>query len=206
MRVPFDRFVFDSRLRRLSRDGEPVDLSPKAYALLEILLQARPTAVSKEALYDSLWPKTFVEPGNLHNLVSEIRNALGGDARSFIRTVHGFGYAFAAKGSAAAAPASFAVRLGGKVLPLHAGENIIGRDPEAVIVIDSPDVSRHHARLLVSDDSVTLEDLESKNGTFVAGDRLTMPKIVRDGDEITIGRTLLVIERQRNPASTATSP
>jgi DNA-binding winged helix-turn-helix (wHTH) protein len=205
MRVPFERFVFDSRMRRLSRDGKPVDLSPKAYALLEILLQARPAPVSKEALYDQLWPKTFVEPGNLHNLVSEIRGALGADARSLIRTVHGFGYAFA-KGSAAKAPAPFAVRLGEKLLPLHDGENIIGRDPEAVIVIDSPDVSRHHARLVVSDDAVTLEDLESKNGTFVAGERLTVPKAVRDGDEITVGRTLLLIERQRDAASTATSP
>ena len=206
MRVPFDRFVFDSRLRRLSCDGEPVDLSPKAYALLEILLQARPEPVSKEALYDRLWPRTFVEPGNLHNVVSEIRNALGGDARSFIRTVHGFGYAFAAKGSAAPPSASFAVRLGDKLLPLHAGENIIGRDPDSVIVIDSPDVSRHHARLIVSDDTVTLEDLESKNGTFVAGKPVTSSTIVRDGDEITIGRTLLVIEQRRDPASTATSP
>jgi DNA-binding winged helix-turn-helix (wHTH) protein len=205
MRVPFERFVFDSRLRRLSRDGKPVDLSPKAYALLEILLQARPAPVSKEALYDRLWPKTFVEPGNLHNLVSEIRSALGEDARSLIRTVHGFGYAFAAKGSAAPAPASFAVRLGEKLLPLHDGENIIGRDPEAVIVINSPDVSRHHARLLVSDDAVTLEDLGSKNGTFMAGKRVTST-IVRDGDEITVGRTLLFIEQLRDPASTATSP
>jgi DNA-binding winged helix-turn-helix (wHTH) protein len=204
MRVPFERFVFDSRLRRLSRDGKPVALSPKAYALLEILLQARPVPVSKEALYDRLWPKTFVEPGNLHNLVSEIRGALGDDARSLIRTVHGFGYAFAAKGSAAPAPASFAVRLGDKLLPLHDGENIIGRDPNAVIVIDSPDVSRHHARLLVTDDAVTLEDLGSKNGTFVAGKRVTST-IVRDGDEITVGRTLLLIEQLRDPASTATA-
>ena len=205
MRVPFERFVFDSRLRRLSRDGKPVDLSPKAYSLLEILLQARPAPVSKEALYDRLWPKTFVEPGNLHNLVSEIRGALGDDARSLIRTVHGFGYAFAAKGGAASAPASFAVRLGDKLLPLHDGENIIGRDPEAAIIIDSPDVSRHHARLVVSDDAVTLEDLGSKNGTFVAGERLTVPKAVRDGDEITVGRTLLLIEHLRDPASTATA-
>jgi len=204
MRVTFERFVFDSQLRRLSLDGKPVDLSPKAYALLEILLQARPAPVSKEALYDQLWPKTFVEPGNLHNLVSEIRGALGADARSLIRTVHGFGYAFAAKGSAAPSPASFAVRLGDKLLPLHDGENIIGRDPEAVIVIDSPDVSRHHARLIVSAVAVMLEDLGSKNGTFMAGKRITST-VVRDGDQITIGRTLLLIEQRRDPASTATA-
>jgi DNA-binding winged helix-turn-helix (wHTH) protein len=206
MRVRFERFVFDSRSRRLSRDGLPVELSPKAYGLLEMLLQARPAAVSKEALYDQLWPKTFVEPGNLHNLVSEIRSVLGDHGRSMIRTVHGFGYAFAAEGSAAATATSFAVRLGGELLPLHAGENIIGRDPQAAIVIDSPDVSRHHARLIVSNESVTLEDLGSKNGTFVAGKRLAAPAVVGDGDQVTVGRTLLRIEHLRQPASTATSP
>jgi len=205
MRFRFAEFVFDSGLHRLSRDGQPVEFSPKAYALIEILLQARPAAVSKEVLYDRLWPKTFVEPGNLHNLVSEIRSALGDDSRSMIRTVHGFGYAFAAEGSTATTPSSLAVRLGGELLPLHAGENIIGRDPKAAIVIDSPDVSRHHARLLVSDDAVTLEDLGSKNGTFVAGKRLTTPTLVRGGDQITVGRTLLLIERRRDPASTATA-
>ena len=206
MRLRFDEFVFDSRLHRLSRDGQPVELSPKAYALLEILLEARPAAVSKEALYDRLWPKTFVEPGNLHNLISEIRSALGDDARSKVRTIHGFGYAFGAEGSAATMLASFAVRIGGELLPLHTGENIIGRDPGAAIIIDSPDVSRHHARLFVSDDAVTLEDLGSKNGTFVAGERLTTPTVVHDGDQITVGRTLLLIERLRGPASTVTAP
>jgi len=206
MRLRFAEFLFDSRLHRLSRDGQPVELSPKAYALLEILLQARPGAVSKEALYDRLWPKTFVEPGNLHNLVSEIRAALGDEARSTIRTVHGFGYAFAAEGKAATTPTSFVVRVGGELLPLHSGENIIGRDREAAIVVDSPDVSRHHARLLVTSDAVTLEDLGSKNGTFVAGKRLTAATALRDGDQITVGRTLLRIERLRDVASTATAP
>jgi DNA-binding winged helix-turn-helix (wHTH) protein len=205
MQFRFAEFVFDSRLHRLSRDGQPVELSPKAYALLEILLQARPAAVSKEVLYDRLWPKTFVEPGNLHNLISEIRGALGDDDRSMIRTVHGFGYAFAAEGSAAATPTSFAVRVGGELLRLHAGENIIGRDPEAAIVIDSPDVSRHHARLLVTGDVVMLEDLGSKNGTFVAGKRITSPAIVRDGDEITAGRSLLLLRRIDDLPSTATA-
>ena len=206
MRFRFEQFEFDSRLHHLSRDGQPVELSPKAYALIEILVEARPAAVSKEALYDRLWPKTFVEPGNLHNLVSEIRAALGDDARSMIRTVHGFGYAFAAEGSDATTPSSFGVRIGGELLRLHAGENIIGRDPEAAIVIDSPDVSRHHARLVVSADAVTLEDLGSKNGTFVSGERLNAPAVVRDGDQITVGRTLLVLQAIGSLGSTVTAP
>ena len=98
------------------------------------------------------------------------------------------------------------MRIGGELRPLHAGENIIGRDREAAIVVDSPDVSRHHARLLVTSDAVMLEDLGSKNGTFVAGKRLSAATAVRDGDQITVGRTLLRIERLRDVASTATAP
>jgi DNA-binding winged helix-turn-helix (wHTH) protein len=206
MHVGFDRFVFDSHLHRLSRDGQPVELSPKAYALLEILLEARPAAVSKEVLYERLWPKTFVEPGNLHNLVSEIRAALGDDVRSVIRTVHGFGYAFAAEGNTVTRPTSFAVRVGQKRLPLHPGENIIGRDRAATITLESPDVSRRHARLLVTEDAVTLEDLGSKNGTFVAGQRITAPTVMRDGDQFTICGRSLVIEQLPDTTVTATSP
>ena len=142
MHLRFAAFEIDSGAHLLTRGGQPVELSPKAYSLLEILLQSRPAAVSKESLYDRFWPKTFVEPGNLHNLVSEIRGGLGDDGRSMIRTVHGFGYAFAAEESTARTPASFGVRLGADLLRLHHGENIIGRDPEAAIVIDSPDESR----------------------------------------------------------------
>lgn len=205
MHFRFAAFDLDTSVHRLTRDGQPVDLSPKAYALLEILLQSRPAAVSKQALYDRLWPKTFVEPGNLHNLVSEIRGALDDEERSIVRTVHGFGYAMRAEESGSGMPASFGVRLGDEVIRLRHGENILGRDPDAAIVIDSPDVSRHHARLLVAADTVTLEDLGSKNGTFVNGERVLHARPVGDGDEITIGRTLLLLERL-SLASTATTP
>src|SRR5689334_4151623 len=94
MQLTFGRFVFDSRLRALSCDGAGVELSPKAFALLEALVEARPAPVPKEVLYDRLWPKTFVEAGNLHNLVSEIRSALRDRSHQILRTIHGVGYAF----------------------------------------------------------------------------------------------------------------
>ena len=92
----FGEFVLDSDTREVHRGREPVHLSPKAFQLLEALVESRPKALSKAALHDRLWPKTFVVEANLANLVGEIRAALGEDPRRprFVRTVHGFGYAF----------------------------------------------------------------------------------------------------------------
>ena len=53
---------------------------------------------------------------------------------------------------------------------------------------------------------MTLEDLGSKNGTFMNGERVAETTVVRDGDEITVGRTLLLLQRMGDVASTATSP
>ena len=75
MRGPlcFGNFVLNRETRELARDGSPVALSPKAYQLLEILVERRPQALSKAALQDRLWPDTFVVEKNLVNLVVELR-------------------------------------------------------------------------------------------------------------------------------------
>ena len=104
-RWSFGEFVLDLEARELLRAGNPVSLSPKALALLGILVGQRPRALSKNELQDQLWPDTFVVEKNLTNLVGEIREALGDDpARPrFIRTVPRFGYAFSEATTAAAA-------------------------------------------------------------------------------------------------------
>lgn len=205
MRVRFASCVLDSATRTLSRGGEPVALSPKAFALLELLIEASPAAVSKDALYERLWPDTYVEPGNLHNLVSEIRAAIGDHDREILRTVHRFGYAFAAARAMSAGPSPFVVIAGNERVPLHEGSNTIGRDSACEIVIDAPDVSRRHARLVVEGDLVTLEDLGSKNGTFVGTTPVTKAVEVRDTDELLIGRNPIRLRRVRQPATTRTA-
>ena len=113
-RLAFGRFVLDFEARELRRDGSPVALSPKAFQLLELLVESRPTALSKAILLDRIWPDTFVVEKNLVNLIAEIRDALGDDHRTqhVIRTVQRFGYAF--RGEAGDVPS--AIERGG---PAH---------------------------------------------------------------------------------------
>jgi pSer/pThr/pTyr-binding forkhead associated (FHA) protein len=71
---------------------------------------------------------------------------------------------------------------------------VIGRDRQAELVLGDPEVSRRHARLEVQRGVVFLRDLESKNGTFLNGHRVRTPIEVREGDEIDVGTTRLVVE------------
>ncbi len=92
----FGDFELDQERRQLLRSGEPVPLEPKAYELLSLLLERRPRALSKAQIRDVVWPGVFVTDTALGVEVNAIRQALGDDARHprFIRTIHGFGYAF----------------------------------------------------------------------------------------------------------------
>lgn len=96
MALLFGDCTFDSASRTLTRAGESVRLSGKAFQLLELLLAARPNPVEKTELFARLWPETFVSEANLASLIKEIRAAIGDDARAprYVRTVHRFGYAF----------------------------------------------------------------------------------------------------------------
>ena len=199
MRARFADCVLDTGSRELSRRGKSIDLTPKAFALLEALVSAYPQAVSKKDLYEVLWPAVFVETGNLHTLVAEIRSAIADDDRRIIRTVHRFGYALAAEATTDDAPAAILI-LGTRQVALHEGENIIGRD-----IVGSPDVSRAHASITVNGSEIGIKDLDSKNGTWVAGKRLNAATNLHDGDEIILGRTRAVV-RLTQTEVTMTAP
>jgi pSer/pThr/pTyr-binding forkhead associated (FHA) protein len=70
---------------------------------------------------------------------------------------------------------------------LMEGANIIGRAADATISIDARGVSRYHARVQLSQGEATLEDLGSKNGTQVNGNRIATPVRLSDGDHIQLG-------------------
>lgn len=71
--------------------------------------------------------------------------------------------------------------------PLPEGEVTIGRSPDCDIQIDDPGVSRQHARLTVESGKVVVEDMGSKNFTFIDGERLSGPTALSPGAEIQFG-------------------
>jgi DNA-binding winged helix-turn-helix (wHTH) protein len=199
VRARFADCILDTERRDLVCGGKPIDLTPKAFALLEALIASAPAAISKEALYETLWPGVFVEVGNLHTLVAEIRSAIADENHQIIRTVHRFGYALAAEVASDDAMAAILI-VGEREVPLHDGENEIGRD-----LIGAPDVSRRHARITVRGDSMGITDLGSKNGTWIAGRRVETSDL-RDGDEIILGRTRAIIRRVRDMNTVTATP
>jgi two-component system, NtrC family, response regulator AtoC len=77
------------------------------------------------------------------------------------------------------------------------GELVIGRGPEAGFAVEDPLVSRAHAQLLAGVEGLRLADLGSRHGTLVNGDRLHEPRVLRAGDVVTIGSTVIVVRRTR---------
>jgi DNA-binding winged helix-turn-helix (wHTH) protein len=205
-RVTFGDFSLDRSTRQLRRGTRELRLEPKAFELLDLLLARRPAAVSKSEIQTELWPDSFVSDGNITGLVTQIRQALEDDrAQSrFVRTVHGFGYAFCGhavdvalaveerpSGLPARRPA-YSVIWQQRVMALEPGENVLGRAEDAAARIDAPGVSRHHARIVIRKGQALLEDIGSKNGTHFEERRLEGPIALRDGDRFRLGSQVLV--------------
>lgn len=211
MVLHFGDFSVDFGSRQLLRETKEIHLGPKAFELLDALLGNRPRAWSKAQLLERLWPRTAVSESSLTSVVTELRAALRDEARRprFIRTVYGFGYAFCGEATEVAEavpkPRGFRLRLflDDREIALHEGENILGRLDEGVAWLESPTVSRRHARILVSGGQAALEDLGSKNGTYLRGRRLDSVSPLSDGDEILLGRVRMTF-RVLAPDSTRT--
>lgn len=206
----FGAIRVDADARVISRTSGPVHLTRKGFDLLLLLLENRPNAVSKEQIYARVWPDTFVAESSLQFLIHEIRQAIDdpGARQSWIRTIHGIGYSFcgevlvsslAAVASDLEHPAAWLV--GGSIrVPLRAGENIVGRDTGELREFEAPTISRRHARIVIGE-SITLEDLGSKNGTWLNDERLTAPHVLADGDVVKLGSATFTfrLARQSRP-------
>lgn len=81
----------------------------------------------------------------------------------------------------------------GKILELHQDEITIGRDVSNEIVISDPEVSRRHARLVEQREGYVIEDLGSTNGTFVNGQRLMGPHLLRPGEVVMFGENIRLL-------------
>jgi DNA-binding winged helix-turn-helix (wHTH) protein len=212
--VTFGPFTLDTDTRQLLRspNRDLVHLSPKAYELLCVLIERRPKAIAKTELHERLWPSTFVSEATLASLVAELRNALGQRRHGtvFVRTVHGFGYAFPAEAREKEAPQSIRIAnwivVNGREHALCDGEHIVGRDEDLAVTLNSPTVSRRHARIVVAGNVATLNDLDSKNGTYVCGRRVSGAVQLADGDRIRIGAFEITFRSLSAEESTETQP
>ncbi|MEW6338482.1 MAG: winged helix-turn-helix domain-containing protein [Acidobacteriota bacterium] len=225
-------WLVEPSLNRIARDGEVHRLEPRTMDLLVMLATARGEVVSKERIIDSVWSRRFVGDSVLTRSIAELRGVLGDDALAprYIETIHKRGYRVVCQvvddggrpigverrssaslvgGDRNAAPAA-AAGVGtcalvwrGRAVPLNQGENLIGREPGALLRFGTAQVSRLHARIIVRGCHAVLEDLGSKNGTFLRGARVKEPVPLVDGDEICIGQEVLVVRYCIPEGSTA---
>lgn len=195
MKVRFGPFTLDSGRQQVLEGDRPVPLSPKAFAVLELLVTQRPDVVDKETLLARVWFGAHVTDASLSMVVAEIRKALGDstEAPRYIRTAHRRGYAFCGdaasvggKGREGPGAACWLVVHGIRTV-LSPGVTTIGRDPASGIWLDVPSVSWRHARIVVEGLTAVVEDLGSTNGTFLGGRRLRPRATLRHGDELVFG-------------------
>jgi DNA-binding winged helix-turn-helix (wHTH) protein len=199
----FGAFRLDPAERQLRRDGQLVSLTPKAFDTLQTLVARAGHAIRKDHLMSAVWPDANVGDATLAQNIFALRKVLGDDA---IETVPKFGYRFATLVRVVTRTPECCLRWGGRHIPLLMGENIVGRDTDVQVLLDAATVSRRHARITVTGVSVLLEDLGSKNGTFVGGERLTAPARLVDRDLIGFGSLSLTFHERPPLMSTETQP
>jgi DNA-binding winged helix-turn-helix (wHTH) protein len=186
----------DDAASQLLLAGQEQRLSRKAYHLLLLLLKARPRVVTKQQVMDALWPDTFVAEANIAVLIGEVRTAVGDSPRAaaVIRTHSGVGYSFVApvvetiRDEDGPLPAACPVLvIGNRRVLLPEGVSTVGRDESCDVHLPHPSVSRVHARITVGANDVCVEDLSSRNGTKVDGQRIHAPATVRSSSMIELG-------------------
>jgi DNA-binding winged helix-turn-helix (wHTH) protein len=175
-----------------------VRLEIKVMELLVYLAHQGDRLVTRSELIDGVWGTEFICDNTLTHAISQLRAALGDDPRNpnFIQTIHRRGYRLLAavvdlegRGAAdIAQPSHFRILTPTREIQLREGANLLGRAPGVTVRIDSIWVSRHHAKVEVELEDAVLEDLGSRNGTFVNGERVTEAATLISGDIISLGK------------------
>jgi len=195
----FDPFELDVAAYALRRAGQRVKLEKIPMEILVLLVRNAGILVTRTEIHAALWgSEVFVDEGAaINTAVRKIRRALGDDAEHprFIETVVGKGYRFIAPleandpglDRADQSLPNFVVTRGRRQFVLDKGQNLMGRDPEATVYIDHPSVSRRHARVSIDSARAVLEDLKSRNGTFLDGRQIENPTEIHNGAIIGLG-------------------
>jgi DNA-binding winged helix-turn-helix (wHTH) protein len=205
----FGEFLCDPLNRTLSRGEEEIALTPKTRDLLALFLENPKRLLTRQAISDRLWPDVAVTDDALRFQVAELRKALGSEGEGFLRTIPREGYRWETEirreeRAGANLERCYRLFLESREVGLEEGENLIGRDSDTAVWIDHTSVSRHHARIRVTGERVTLEDLESNNGTYLRGERIEHPLPLSDGDTIRIGRVSMTFRVLSRVVSTET--
>jgi DNA-binding winged helix-turn-helix (wHTH) protein len=186
--------VVDVGRRLVTREGIEIHLSPKAFDLLVLLVRNRPNAVTHEDLHQALWPAVHISETSLSVLVTQLRKALGDTSEKsrLIRTLNRVGYAFTGDAIIATPVPRTEIPLcrliwRGEAIEVPQGDSLIGRDRDCAVRIDADSVSRHHAKLTVRHGEASIEDLGSKNGTWISGEAIRGIVGLTDGISVRLG-------------------
>lgn len=83
--------------------------------------------------------------------------------------------------------------LAGTTLPLGNAHIVVGRSPDCALVLNDAYSSSRHARFYLNNGQWWVEDLDSTNGTFIGGNRITSPQPLEPGTPVIIGHTTVEI-------------
>lgn len=204
------QWVVDDVADEIRNGSDAVRVRPKVMAVL-VALAERPGAVwLKSELLDRVWPDVVVSEASLSVVMGELRQALGDDpARpTFVETIPRRGYRLIApvrrEPVRSSQPSIFALIGGDLHIPLAVGRTVIGRDPECDARIDSHHVSRFHAAVEVEGGQVRIEDLGSKNGTWIGERLVDAPVELHTGDRVRLGRRAVTVRLVVRSQSTLT--
>ena len=94
----FGPFTLDPASRTLVQNGQRIEVTAKVFETLVFLVQNRGRVVSKDELFQAIWPDITVEESNLVQNISVLRRTLGDNRkdRRFVATISGRGYSFVA--------------------------------------------------------------------------------------------------------------
>jgi len=217
MAYRFGPFLYDELDRSLSRDGVEVSLTHKSRELLLLFLENPGRMLPRETIVDRVWREAAVTDDAVGAQIAKLRRALGDAGDDSLKMVRREGYRWDAdvrvedaaprpprRTVAPAAGPRFRLILEDREIQLLDGPNVIGRDQDSAVWIDHASISRRHAQVVVANGHARLEDLGSKNGTFLNGRRISGPESLSNGDAIRIGvipivfRKLLRLKTTRN--------
>lgn len=201
---------------RISSGNEQVRIPPRVMQVLVCLAAHAGEVVTRRQLIDDVWSTRYVTAAALTRSIFLLRKALRDDPKdpSYVHTVPRRGYRLVARVSEETGTAGLTADdtagcwlvVGERTYTLREGENMIGRAAETQVRVCSPLVSRRHARVTVNGGHITIEDLDSKNGTVLHGQRIIGERPLRDGDVITVGSTVMVFRLHSPLDSTTAAP